>query len=79
MYSEKELSLAERYINGECNDIQYNYIVSTEGMDRNRLDELIKEMSYHSPLLVSAKILLLFIVFNFFFCLLYSVVSYILV
>jgi hypothetical protein len=77
MHTEKELELARRYLDGDCNDVQFNYIMTTEKMDKDRMERLIEQISYNSPITSVAKMMLIYIMMHFVFCLLYSLVSYI--
>lgn len=77
MHTEKELELAKRYMDGECNDIQFNYIITTEKLDKNRIELLIEQLSYNGPMASIAKMMLLYIMFHFVFCFVYSMLVYI--
>ena len=74
-YTEKEIELARRYSTGDCNETQLNYLVSTEKMDRSKVEELIEKMSYGEPMASMAKTVLIMIVFHFLFCIAYSVLQ----
>jgi hypothetical protein len=69
MYSEKEIRLAKRYLEGDCNEIQMNYIISTEKLDRSNVDRLISTLSIGDPMIAFAKVILVFMVMHFFVCL----------
>jgi hypothetical protein len=77
MHTEKELELAKRYLEGDCNDIQFNYIVSTEKLDRNRIERLMEQINYNGPMVAAAKMMLLYIMLHFVFCFVYSLFIYI--
>ena len=76
MYTEKELELAKRYMHGDCNDLQFNYIITTEHMDRDRLEELVDRLSYKEPMENAAKVLLAFMMVHLMACVVISIASY---
>lgn len=72
-YAEKELELARRYLDGDCNDTQFNYLLHTQGLDRERVEKIIDELAYNLPLARAAKIMLLYIAFMFAFSMFCSI------
>lgn len=77
MHTEKELELAKRYLEGDCNEIQFNYIIATEKLDRNRVERLVEQINYNGPMASFAKMMLIYIMIHFAFCLIYSLSIYI--
>ena len=77
MHTEKELELAKKYLDGDCNDIQFNYIITTEKLDRNRIERLMEQINYNGPMAAVAKMMLLYIMLHFIFCFVYSLFIYI--
>lgn len=72
MYTEKELKLAKRYLGGDCNDLQMNYIIQTENLNRGRVEGLISALSIGEPMIAFAKVMLAFMLLHFTACLLYA-------
>lgn len=48
-YSDKELDLAKRYKNGECNEVQFNFLVVQNKFDKKRIEELAEKLEYQLP------------------------------
>lgn len=71
--TEKEMDLAKRYVDGDCNEVQFNYLVHSQGLDRERVERLVDELSYNLPMARAAKLMLLYMAFNFLFCLFCSI------
>lgn len=72
-HAEKEMDLAKRYLDGDCNEIQFNYMLQAQGLDRERVERLVDELAYSLPLARAAKIMLLYIMFMSLFCLFCSI------
>lgn len=66
------MELARRYMQGDCNEIQFNYIISTEKLDRSSVEELIEKFSYHDPVSTVAKLMIAYIMLHFASCLIYT-------
>lgn len=77
MHTEKELELAIRYMDGDCNDTQFNYIITTERLDRSRVERLVEQIGYNGPMASIAKMILIYIMIHFVFCFVYSLLIYI--
>jgi len=75
-YTEKEIELARRYMNGDCNDLQLNYIIATEHMDRDRMEELVDRLSYKEPMENAAKFALACMMVHLTACVVLSIASY---
>lgn len=75
-HTEKEFELAKRYFFGECNDTQFNYIIHAEKLDRKNVERIIEQISYSRPMVAAAKLMLLYIFFNFLICTLFSLFDY---
>lgn len=75
MYTEKEIRLAKRYLEGDCNDVQMNYIIQTESLDRDRVEGLISAMSFGEPMVAFTKVMLAFMAFHFLVCLIYAILQ----
>jgi hypothetical protein len=76
-HTEKELSIARRYRHGECNDVQLNYLISTERLDRCRMEKLIATMENMDPFVAFAKVLLIYIMIHFAACVVYSLAMFV--
>jgi len=75
MYTEKEIDLARRYMDGDCNEIQLNYLINTQNLDRSRIEELVSRMSYAEPMALAAKTVLAMMIVHFVLCLAYSLAN----
>jgi len=71
-HTEKELGIARRYQQGDCNDVQLNYLISTEKLDRDRMEKLIATMGNMDPFVAFAKVALIYIMVHFAACVAYS-------
>lgn len=69
----REQEIAERYLYGECSELQLNYLVHTEKLDRSRIEGLIEHTCYRTPLATAAKFLLACVMAHFFVCLAYAI------
>lgn len=74
--TEREIELADRYLRGECTEVQLNYLAHQCGSDRERMERIIDSMSTRNPLASAAKFILLCIVIHFWSCAVYSLVSF---
>lgn len=74
-YTEKELELATRYMEGDCNETQFNYLLHAQGLDRERVEGLIDHLAYNLPLARAAKIMLMYIAFMSLFCMFCSMLN----
>lgn len=54
----REREVADRYTKGECNDVQLNYLIQTEGLDPKLIDRIIDETTYRTPIATASKFLL---------------------
>lgn len=59
-----EIDLAKRYVCGDCNEIQLNYIILENKFDRNKIELLISYYRNVEPFYVACKLLLGFLIFN---------------
>lgn len=55
---QREYEVADRYMKGECNEIQLNYLIHTEGLDPKLIDRIIDETTYRTPIATASKFLL---------------------
>jgi hypothetical protein len=76
MYTEKEVELARKYIRGECNETQFNYIMCMENIDKKKMEKIISELSYVEPMATAAKLMLAYMFLHFMACLIFSLMSY---
>jgi hypothetical protein len=72
-YSEKELDLARRYNNGDYNEIQFNFLVVQNKLNRERMDSLIEKLGYEHPLKIATKFVIACMLIHFAACLFYSI------
>lgn len=71
-FTDREMDVARRCLNGDLNETQINYIAHTEGIDRKKLERLVDDLAYRVPMAAVVKIMLAYMMFNFLFCLFYS-------
>jgi len=71
-YSEKELELAKKYVNGDYNEIQLNYIISTNNLNKKNVDLLISFCRTYAPFATFCWVVVLFYIFHLVFCFMYS-------
>lgn len=67
-FEEKEIELARAYLNGELTDVQFNYRLVQNNIDKKRIEILLEEISRYDPISTIVKLLLIYILFNFIFC-----------
>lgn len=71
--SEKELELARKYLGREYTEVQFNYLLAQNGIDKKRMESLLEHLSYQEPMAVAAKLMLMYIMIHFAACLAYSI------
>jgi len=71
----REQEIARRYLYGECSELQLNYLVHTEKLDRSRIEGLIEHACYRTPLATAAKFLLTCVFAHFLVCLAYALIQ----
>lgn len=70
--SEKELEIARKYLNREFTEVQFNYLLFQNKIERSRIESIIEHLSYHEPIAIVAKLMLAYIMVHFVFCVFYS-------
>lgn len=74
--SEKELELARKYLGQECTEVQFNYLLVQNGIDKKRMESVLEYLSYQEPMAIVVKLMLLYIMIHFGFCLAYSIAAF---
>lgn len=74
--SEKEFELARKYLNHECTDVQFNYLLVQNGIDKKRMESVLEHLAYQEPMAIVVKLMLLYIMIHFGFCLVYSIFAF---
>jgi hypothetical protein len=74
-YTEKEMELARAYNRGHYNDVQFNYLVVQNRLDKKRMEELLESLGYNEPMAVIAKFVILCMMLHFGVCFFYSVAT----
>jgi hypothetical protein len=74
--SEKEMELARKYLGREYTEVQFNYLLVQNGIDKKRMESILEYMSYSEPMVIAAKLMLLYIMIHFGFCLAYSIAAF---
>lgn len=74
--SEKELELARKYLNREYTEVQFNYLLVQNGIDKKRMESLLEYLSYQEPMAIIVKMMLIYIMIHFGFCLAYSIAAF---
>jgi hypothetical protein len=67
-YTEKEFELAMRYVNGDINDVQLNYLAVQSKTTEERVREIAEYVNFVSPFLVASGLVLAFLFFHLIFC-----------
>jgi hypothetical protein len=68
--------LAARYLRGECNEVQLNYLAHQIGLTPDEMEKLIDRASYIGALERASILVISLIFFNFFSCFLYALFSF---
>ena len=68
-----EYNLAKRYVNGDCTDVQLNYLISQSKLDKIRVQQIVKQLEYTSPMANTCKFLILCMMGHFFLCFVYAI------
>ena len=71
--TEKEMELARAYNQGLYTEVQFNYLVVQNRMDKQKMQDLMETISYRDPLVRAAKVLLAFMMIHFLACLFYAI------
>lgn len=71
-YSQNEMELAQRYIRGDLTEVQLNYLAFQNGSNKRKIRRLAKYVRSTEPFFIVVKLLIGFMMFHFFICLLYS-------
>ena len=58
-YTNKEIELAHKYVTGEYTETQFNYWVSQNNLDKEKMHELIEYLQSVKPVFLIAKMLLI--------------------
>jgi hypothetical protein len=74
--SEKEMELARKYLGREYTEVQFNYLLVQNGIDKKRMESILEYMSYSEPMVIAAKLMLLYIMIHFGLCLAYSIAAF---
>ena len=69
-YSETEL--VRRYISGDFTDVQLNYLIIQNKLDKSRVQNLIEQAKKFEPFIVASKVIIGTMMFHFLMCFLYS-------
>jgi hypothetical protein len=68
-----EYNLAKRYVSGDCTDVQLNYLICQNKLDKIRVHQIVKQLEYTSPMANTCKFLVLCMMGHFFLCLIYAI------
>jgi hypothetical protein len=74
--SEKELELAKKYLGREYTEVQFNYLLVQNEIDKKRMESILEQMAYSEPMVVVTKLMLAYIMIHFGFCLAYSIATF---
>jgi hypothetical protein len=75
-YTEKEYELAMRYVNGDINDVQLNYLAVQGKTTEKRVREIAEYVNFVSPFLIASGLILAFLAFHLVFCFLCVVFNF---
>lgn len=70
--SEKEMELARKYRNREFTEVQFNYLLVQNGIEKSKMEALLESLAYHEPMTMVAKMILIYMMVHFASCLFYS-------
>jgi hypothetical protein len=76
-YTDDEIELAHKHLNGECSEVQFNYLVVQNGMDKKKMQELLARLGTHDPLATASKFLIFCMMLHFAMCFTYAVFCHI--
>jgi len=76
-FTEEEIDLAKKYLVGEYTDVQFNYLIFQNKIDKNKMNNLIDYLQSISPIIIASKLLLALLFFHFVACFFYSIYCYI--
>jgi hypothetical protein len=76
-HTEEELELAKKYTRGEYTEVQFNYLIFKNNLDKNKMHELVLYIEGLEPVTtIIIKLLLAYMGFHFLFCIAYSLWQY---
>lgn len=70
----EEFELALRYMTGDINDVQLNYLSYQGNISKRKIKRLANQISSISPFLTAVGLLILFVLFHFLFLLIYPLI-----
>ena len=76
-YTDKEIDLAKKYLIGEYTDVQFNYLMYQNNIDKNKMNNLINYLESISPIATMCKLLLALLFFHFISCFFYFIYCHI--
>jgi hypothetical protein len=74
--SEKEIELARKYMNQEYTEVQFNYLLFQNKIEKERMESIIEHLSYQEPMVVAAKMMLIYMMVHFALCLAFSIAAF---
>jgi hypothetical protein len=72
-HNQKEIDLAKRYISGDFTDVQFNYLIVQNKLNKRKMRKLVNYVKTTEPFYVFCKLMIGFLIFHFLSCFLYSV------
>lgn len=70
-YSDKEVELAFKYLFGEINDIQLNFLAVQNNIDENRIIEICKKLRFSEKIFKLSVYAIIFLIVYFYFYILW--------
>ena len=75
-YTEKEIEIAKSHLSGRYNEVQFNYVLVQNGLDKHRMEGLLEKISRNEPLVAAAKVVLGMMMFHFLACTVYAIAQH---
>ena len=72
-YTSQEYELAKKYKDGEYTEVQFNYLICQNSMDKEKMRNLVDYIHTHEPMMVAAKFLILCMMTHFAMCFIYAI------
>jgi hypothetical protein len=72
-HTSQEYELAKKYKDGEYTEVQFNYLIRQNSMDKEKMQNLVDYIDSYEPMMVAAKFIILCMVTHFALCFMYAV------
>lgn len=72
IYNQSEISLAKKYIAGEYTDVQFNYLIVQNKLNKKKMRRLVEYVKTTEPFYVACKLMIGFMLIHFLVCFAFS-------